>query len=150
MNKTDAMRYLDSLNISYEIIEYDIVDGEIVDDLEYPKELVYKTLVTKGKEVFVVMIPLNEKVDFKKLGNLVGEKVSMVSVNDLFDLTGYVRGCCCPFAMTKKYPIYVQEGILLKDFIVISGGRMDVDIKISSKDLIKATDAKIVDVIKKV
>lgn len=44
----------------------------------------------------------------------------MVSLHVLFNLTGYMRGSCCPLGMKKNYPIYIDETVQLFDIIFIS------------------------------
>ncbi len=152
-NKTNAMRYLDKLHILYEVIEYKTEDGQIdgisvANKIGYDMKNVYKTLVSRGKDIVVVVIPVHKEVNLKKLAKQVGDKkIQMVSVKELFGLTGYIRGGCSPFAMKKKYPIVVQENILAQDFILVSGGKIGVQIKIAKEDFLKVTNAKIVDVV---
>ena len=63
--KTNAMRILDRLKISYEYTTYEcdeFTDGvQVADKLGYPHELVYKTLVTIGKSggYYVFVIPIS-------------------------------------------------------------------------------------------
>ncbi len=148
MNKTNAMRYLDSLDISYEVSEYSSEDGKIdgisvAGKLGVSSDEIYKTLVLKGRDIFVSVIPVDKELDLKVMAKLLNEKkVNMVPVRDIHGLTGYVRGGCSPFAMKKKYPMYIQKDILSKDFIRVSGGKVGVQIKLSVKDFLTATEAE--------
>ncbi len=152
-NKTNAMRYLDRLNIDYEIIEYSVDDGEIAGvsvakKIGYPVENVYKTLVSRGRDIFIIVLPVDKEVNLKKLAKQVGDKkLQMVAVKELLPLTGYVRGGCSPFAMKKKYKTYVQEDILLQDFILVSAGKIGMQIKIAREDFIRAAEANLVNVV---
>ncbi len=152
-NKTNAMRYLDNLKIDYEIIEYKTDDGKIdgisvANKVGYVVENVYKTLVGRGENIFVTLVPVDKEVDLKKLAKAVGyKKVQMVAVKELLGLTGYIRGGCSPFAMKKKYPIYIQKDILDKEFILVSAGKIGMQIKLSVEDFLKSSEAKIVDVV---
>ena len=77
------------------------------------------------------------------------KKVEMIHVKDILTLTGYVRGGCSPFAMKKKYPTYIQEDIILQDEIIVSGGKIGMQIKLKVEDFLKVSEAQIVDVISK-
>ncbi len=151
-NKTNAMRYLDSLGIDYEVIEYKVTDKEVdgisvSKKIGYPMEVVYKTLVSRGTDIFVTVVPVNKEINMKKLAKEVGDKkVQMVAVKELLGLTGYIRGGCSPFAMKKKYKTYVQEDIMLQDFILVSAGKIGVQIKLNTQDFLKASEAKVIDV----
>jgi len=99
--KTNAMRILESLKISYTSYTYEcdeFVDGlQIADSLSLPYEKVYKTLVTQGnsRNYFVFVIPVAEELDLKKAAKSVGEKsVEMIAVKDINAVTGYIRGGC--------------------------------------------------------
>ncbi len=79
--KTNAVRILDTHNISYELREYE-VDEEHIDALHVAKSLgvnpegIYKTLVLKGNiEPFLVaVIPANTHLDMKKFAKISGNK----------------------------------------------------------------------------
>ena len=108
--KTNAMRILDRLKISYTHESYepdDFVDGiQTADKLGLPHEQVYKTLVTVGndREHYVFVIPIEKELDLKKCAKSVGVKsVEMIHVKDLFQLTGYVRGGCNSIGMKKAF-----------------------------------------------
>ena len=98
-NKTNAMRILETLKISYEMCTYecdDFIDGvHLAEMLSLPYEKVYKTLVTVGKSKnhYVFVIPVADEIDFKKAAKVVGEKsLEMLPLKDLTAVTGYIRG----------------------------------------------------------
>lgn len=70
--KTNVMRILDRAKVPYEFHTYtvgDRVDGiTVANKLGQPLELVYKTLVTKGKSgsYFAFVIPVAAGLDLKK------------------------------------------------------------------------------------
>ena len=135
MQKTNAMRFLDDLDINYDILEYNASDGKIdgisvAEKIGYSLDMVYKTLVLKGENIFVCIVPVQEEIDLKAMAKAIKEKkVEMIHVKDILTLTGYVRGGCSPFAMKKKYPTYIQEDIILQDEIIVSGGKNWNEIK---------------------
>ena len=153
MQKTNAMRFLDDLDINYDILEYNASDGKIdgisvAEKIGYSLDMVYKTLVLKGENIFVCIVPVQEEIDLKAMAKAIKEKkVEMIHVKDILTLTGYVRGGCSPFAMKKKYPTYIQEDIILQDEIIVSGGKIGMQIKLKVKNFLKASEAQIVDVI---
>ena len=149
--KTNAMRILDSLKISYESYFYEcdeFIDAlKIADQLGLPYEKVYKTLVTRAasKNYYVFVIPVAEKLDMKKAASSVGEKnVEMLPMKDLLKVTGYVHGGCSPIGMKKKFVTYFDTSINNYEEIFVSAGRVGVQIKIKVTDLIKITDDKLV------
>lgn len=155
MQKTNAMRFLDDLDINYDILEYNASDGKIdgisvAEKIGHSVDMVYKTLVLKGENIFVCIVPVQEEIDLKAMAKAIKEKkVEMIHVKDILTLTGYVRGGCSPFAMKKKYPTYIQEDIILQDEIIVSGGKIGIQIKLKVEDFLKVSEAQVVDVISK-
>ena len=50
--------------------------------------------------------------------------------------------------MKKLYPTYIESSLLLTDDIIVSGGKIGLQVKLNLNDLVKITNAKIVDIIK--
>ena len=152
--KTNAMRILETMKISYEMRTYEcdgFVDGiRLAEKLSLPYEQVYKTLVTVGKSKnhYVFVIPVAEEIDFKKAAKVVGEKsLEMLPLKDLTTVTGYVRGGCTSVGMKKKFRTTIQEDAMLLDEIVVSGGRLGLQLVLKPDDLKKAAEAEYADVI---
>lgn len=154
--KTNAMRILDKMKIKYEMSTYEcdeFVDGiSVADLLGVSHEMMYKTLVTTGKskEHYVFVIPIEAEIDFKKAAKAVGEKsLEMLHLKELTALTGYVRGGCTSIGMKKKFPTIIQKDAEELEQIIVSGGRIGLQLTLSPQDLKKAADAVYEDVIHK-
>jgi Cys-tRNA(Pro)/Cys-tRNA(Cys) deacylase len=155
--KTNAMRILDAKKIAYEVLTYDNKDGKI-DGVSVAAKVgknpseVYKTLVTQGasKDLYVFVIPVEEELDLKKCANLAGEKkVEMIPVKDIQKWTGYIRGGCSPVGMKKEYKTFLDKSSEGLQSIVISGGKIGVQIVVSPNDLRDVTTAAFADLTKK-
>lgn len=150
--KTNAMRILDRLKISYTHESYepdDFVDGiQTADKLGLPHEQVYKTLVTVGndREHYVFVIPIEKELDLKKCAKSVGVKsVEMIHVKDLFQLTGYVRGGCTSIGMKKAFVTRVDASAEGLERMYVSGGKIDCQICLAPLDLLKADGGEFAD-----
>ena len=144
MNKTNAMRILYSHKINYEVHEYEannkLTGTEIANLLGENPDAVFKTLVTisKSKEYFVFMIPVNKELDLKKAAKAVNEKnVEMIPSKELLKVTGYVHGGCSPIGMKKPFKVTINESFKYFDKIYFSGGKVGLQISTSTSDLIK-------------
>lgn len=153
-NKTNAMRILDKNKVEYRTKSYvcdEFIDGVHVADLNGdPYEQSFKTLVTVGKSggYYVFVIPINQEIDFKKAAKIVGEKsIDMIHVKDINQVTGYIRGGCTPLGMKKLFPTVIQESAKDFDEIIISGGKIGLQILLNPKDLAKVVKATFADVI---
>ena len=152
--KTNAMRILDRNKVSYKVNTYqcdEFIDGvHIADKLGQPYEKSFKTLVTVGKsgEHYVFVIPVNEEIDMKKASKSVGEKsVEMLHVKDINAVTGYIRGGCTPLGMKKQFVTVVDESAEKFDEIIISGGKIGVQIFLNPKDLVKVVRGSFKDIV---
>lgn len=155
-NKTNAMRILDKNKVRYRINTYEcdeFIDGmTIADMLGQPYESSFKTLVTVGKSKnhYVFVIPVAEELDMKKAAKAVSEKnIEMIPVKEINDVTGYIRGGCTPVGMKKNYLTVIHESVNDFDEIIVSGGKIGVQILLSPIDLIRVTGAVTGDIIVK-
>ena len=154
--KTNAMRILDKEKIQYHVITYDVQKGK-VDGISVAQmicrspESVYKTLVAKSSagNIYVFVIPVEAELDLKKAAKITGEKkIEMLPVKDLQKWTGYIRGGCSPIGMKKHYPTIIDSTALEYEHIIVSGGKIGVQMELSVKDLQQVTEAKLEDVTK--
>lgn len=152
--KTNAMRILEKNKIPFEIRTYEcdeFVDGiQTADILGISYEKMYKTLVTvgKSKNYYVFVIPIAEEIDFKKAAKAVQEKsLEMLPLKDLTAVTGYVRGGCTSIGMKKKFKTVIQEDAKQLEKIIVSGGKIGLQLILLPEDLKKAADAEYADII---
>ena len=153
--KTNAMRMLERMKISYTPHEYDHDDGAI-DGVSVATKLgqdparVFKTLVTQGasRSYFVFVIPVAAELDLKKAAKSVGEKsVAMIHVADINKVTGYIRGGCSPVGMKKKFPTYLDETCILWEEIAVSAGARGHQLILNPEALARLVSAELADII---
>ena len=147
--KTNGARFLESLNIPFELREYE-VDPEdlsattVAKKIGMPAEQVFKTLLTTwgpGSFAFAV-IPGNEELDFKKLARVAGmRRAEMVSLKDVQPLTGYIRGGVTIFGAKKSYPVFVDETAILFDKISVSAGTRGTQLILNPDDYLRAAQS---------
>ena len=159
MKKTNAMRILDGLKISYETLTYDD-DGEHVLErgaaagtaakLGIDAGAVYKTIVmrTEKKEVVVFCQSALHEINLKKARAACGAKeVTPVKPDELLALTGYVRGGCSPLGMKRKFRIYIDESVLSHEKVYVSAGMRGEQIALAPADLVRASGAETCDLV---
>ena len=101
---------------------------------------------TENKEICVFCQSAVSEINLKKARNAAGcKEISPVKPEELLGLTGYIRGGCSPLGMKRKFRTFIDETVLLCDFICISGGQRGIQIKLKPDDLIKACDAVVCD-----
>ena len=89
-----------------------------------------------------------EELDMKKAAKSVGEKsVSMIHVKDINQVTGYIRGGCTAIGMKKQYVTRIDESAQKLEKMIVSGGRLGVQIELKPEDLKKASRGEFADII---
>ena len=153
--KTNAMRILDKMKISYRHYTYEcqeFIDGiQIADMLKLPHEKVYKTLVTVGssRNYYVFVIPIAEELDLKAAAKSVGEKsVEMIPVKEIQAITGYIRGGCTAIGMKKQYVTRIDESARGLERMIVSGGRIGSQLELCPEDLAAAAHAEFSNIIR--
>lgn len=159
MKKTNAMRILDGLKISYEVGEYED-DGEHVlekgaavrmaQKLGVDPATVYKTIVmrTESKEICVFCQSAENEINLKKARQAAGcKEINPVKPEELLGLTGYIRGGCTPIGMKRKFRTFIDQSIHNHTTVCVSAGVRGMQLKIKPEDLIRATDAILCDLI---
>lgn len=151
--KTNAMRMLDRLKINYTVNSYEcdeFIDGvHIADMLGQSRESSFKTLVTVGKSgnYYVFALPVDRELDMKKCARAVGEKsLEMVHVKDINAVTGYIRGGCTPIGMKKQYRTVIHLTARDHDKIIVSGGRLGLQLVLAPDDLAAACGGEFADI----
>ena len=155
MTKTNALRIVESAGVRFAVHEYDVSDGKLDGVTAAAKigrkpETVFKTLVTVGKTtgLNVFVIPVECELNLKKAAVAAGDKnIEMIKSRELEPKTGYIHGGCSPVGMKKAFPTFIEEAALLFDTIVVSAGRVGLQMELSSEDLSGLTNAAFCDLV---
>lgn len=152
--KTNAMRMLDKLKIPYDYQTYEcenFEDGvQVAKLLGQSPDMTFKTLVTVGKSAkyYVFVLPVNLEMDLKKCAKAVGEKsLETIHVKDIQNVTGYIRGGCSPIGMKKPFRTVIHESAKDLESIIVSGGRIGLQLKLTPDNLIKACSGEFADIV---
>ena len=151
--KTNAMRMLNAAKIKYEILEYEVDENDlsgihIAEQVGFPPEQMFKTLVAKGDKTgpLVFCIPVAEEIDLRRAATITGNKrIEMIHVKDLLSLTGSIRGGVSPIGMKKKFPTWVHESAMDFDRITVSSGTRGAQLLLDRDALLHFIDAKTAD-----
>ncbi len=153
--KTNVMRLLDQKKINWQRHSYP--HGDTAPDglavaamIGRDPACVYKTLVARGasKSCYVFVIPAGCELDLKKAAAAVREKsVAMVHVSELLGLTGYIRGGCSPIGMKKRYPTVFAAQVRDLESVIVSAGKIGLQVELSPEELIGLTGASVADIV---
>ena len=145
IEKTNAARLLDRAGIRYNLIPYefdenDLAAQHVAESLGQDIARVFKTLVLHGDKTghIVCVVPGNCEVELKALAKVSGnKKVEMIAMQDLLQVTGYIRGGCSPVGMKKSFPTYFHSTAMDFDTIYVSAGVRGLQIEIAPGELVK-------------
>lgn len=149
-NKTNAMRLLESAQIEYKALEYEVDENDlsgmhIAHQLSMDPDMMFKTIVARGEKqgILVFCIPVSCEIDLKKAAQAAGDKrVELLPVKELLGITGYIRGGCSPVGMKKKFPTFIDETCLIFDQITVSAGVRGCQLLLDPEKLVAFLDAK--------
>lgn len=150
MEKTNAIRMVEQNKIRHKIYTYPheegiCVDGQTVAELlNQDVKQVFKTIVLiSNNKYYVCLVPVCEEIDLKKAAKAFGLKsVEMLPMKELLSVTGYIRGGCSPIGMKKNFPTVVDDSALSFGSIILSGGKIGLQIEMSCNDLKKLINCK--------
>ena len=152
--KTNAIRILEQKKSAFDVLTFEA--DEAVSGVEAANRMgidvknVYKTLVTVGNSGahYVFVVPVAEELDLRKAAVAAGEKnIAMIHSKELLPLTGYIHGGCSPIGMKKAFPTFIDTSAEALDFMVFSGGRIGLQVKMAPDSLIKAANATYKDLV---
>ncbi|MBT8358327.1 MAG: YbaK/EbsC family protein [Deltaproteobacteria bacterium] len=135
--------------ISYEIFEHEPVftnpamaEALSVSEAETVKSLV---LMTKEKEMVVLVLPGNKRVDWKKTASGVGtKKVSFAKPEQVSEKVGCEVGCVPPFGQMTPLPIYMDTELSKKEYVYFNPGVHHKSFKVKAWDLKKMCKPKLI------
>lgn len=137
---------LKSNKISYEVFNHEPVftnpamaEALNVSEAETVKSLV---LMTKEKEMVVLVLPGDKRVNWKEAASGMGtKKVSFAKPEQVLEKVGCNVGCVPPFGQSSPLPIYMDKDLLKQEYLFFNPGVHDKSFKLKARDLKKVCNA---------
>lgn len=146
LQKTNVMRILDAMKIPYRVYTYDpkkLTDHiSLANQIDQDVTSIYKTIVLEsGNDHYVAVIPVSDQLDMKAVASGFNiKKISLLHPNRLTQVSGYVRGGCSPIGMKKTFPTIIDSTALECETIIVSAGKVGLQIGLTIQDLKKVID----------
>lgn len=152
-HKTNVMRMLDSLGVSYRAHAYPVngapSGAEVAEMLGKDPACVFKTLVTVGGSGghYVFVIPVSKELSLKKAAATVGEKsLAMLKSKELPPLTGYIHGGCSPIGMKRAFPTVADVSVTRCETMLVSAGKVGYQVEMRPEDAKRLVNYTVADV----
>ena len=102
-------------------------------------------LLTKEKQMVVLVLPGDKKVEWKKAAAGIGtKKVSFAKPEAVLEKVGCEVGCVPPFGQLTPLPIFMDQELAKKEFVYFNPGKHDKSFKIKAWDLKKVCRPKMI------
>lgn len=142
----DLFNILNKLGISYELSHheavYTVAESEKVDSQISGSHCRNLFLRDKNKKNYLVVLPVDLKIDMKKLPEVIGSKrLSFGSNERLWEFLGVHSGSVCPFAivndMEKQVKILLDKSMMEADIVNYHPLLNTMTVSLKPSDLIK-------------
>src|SRR5690348_15655453 len=133
-------KLLKSNKIKYEIVEHRKVftayDSAQTQDIE--EKSVAKAVLLKGKKnLYLAVLPASNNCDFKAVGQLANDKVSMAKEKDISKNINAKIGLIAPFGSLYEIPMFIDKKLLKNKKINLPAGSYTESVVMSVKDYLK-------------
>ncbi len=91
----------------------------------------------KGDNYYLFITLASERMDSKLLKNILGEKITMVSADEMNKLTSMQPGCMTPFGFKTEIikKVVIDPIIYKKDKLILAFGSETMSVEITKEDL---------------
>lgn len=90
-------------------------------------------------EYLMVLVAGPSQVDWKALRGIVGQsRLTMASVDEVREVTGYEIGAVSPFALPRPLRVLLDESVMRETEVSIGSGARGTTVILSTADLLRA------------
>jgi len=136
----NLLKLLETNKIKYLAVEhrkvYTAFDSAETQDIKLSE--VAKAVLLKGKKnLYLAVLPAGNNCDFKALGKLAGDKLSMAKEKDIVTKLKSKIGLLHPFASLFKLPVFIDKKLLKNKKINLPAGSYTESVIMNVKDYLK-------------
>jgi Cys-tRNA(Pro)/Cys-tRNA(Cys) deacylase len=148
MSETNAVKWLHTQGVSFQVLEYEFTEvgaDHAAEAVGRPLEMVCKTLVVRTPDhaFWLAIVPGDQRFDTRSMAAAIGApRADLAETADAEKITGYKIGGISPFAQRRKLSVVIEESLLALDTIIVNGGRRGVLVELATADLVRLLDAQ--------
>jgi Ala-tRNA(Pro) deacylase len=145
---------LDEAGVDYELLSHEHTEraADEAQALGLPPTAVAKTLVLAAPEGYVrAVVSASERLDLRKVRDHVegGKQIHLATEDDLKrDYPEFELGAVPPFGGSRRDRVLVDARLAEQKSVVLEAGLHNQSVRLKMADLLKLTDAQVVDISK--
>ncbi len=144
---------LDKAGVSYELLPHAHTEraADEAEALGVAPTEVGKTLVLTTPSGYVrAVLPASERLDFRKVGELLGvgrKRIHLSTEDDLArDYPEFDLGAVPPLGGGRRDRVILDRRLAERESVVVEAGSHDESVRIPAADLVRVTDAEVADI----
>jgi len=156
MNAADLARYLREHGIAGEVVSL----PEHVPTVEAAaravdvsvERIVKSVLFLADSSPVLVIANGTQRVDYKRVADVLGlsrKRLKLADATVVLAITGFPVGTVPPFAHKTRLRTLIDAGVLTQPEVYAGGGAIDALVRITPAEILRATDARIVNVVER-
>ena len=145
------VKYLEEAGVDHEILEHKTVYTalDVANTMKKKMDEVAKSLLVKAdKDYFLVLLPADYNLDFKKLGKCIGaqtgKKIKVVKIpgEKIMEKALKIKaGTMSAFGHLHKLPVVADKALLKVKKAIFSSGSFNHSVEMAVKDFVKLENA---------
>jgi prolyl-tRNA editing enzyme YbaK/EbsC (Cys-tRNA(Pro) deacylase) len=150
-----VQREIDSLAIPHEVLDCnpEWADTDVFcANYNIPRENAVNTILvaakTEPRQYIACLVTATMKLDVNhKISKLIGiKRLSFASAEETKELTGQLIGGVTVFGLPEAIPLYIDEWVMERDYVIVGGGNRSTKIKLAPEHLTKLPRASVADI----
>ena len=153
MAVSDFTRMLDEAGAEYELLHHEHTERAVAEAraLGLAAGEVAKTLIVRtGDGHLRALVPASERIDMRKLRELVGESKDLVQLATeeemARDYPEFELGAVPPVGGSRTDPVVVDTRLAEREWLVFEAGSHDDSVRVRTADLIRIANARTADI----
>jgi len=144
---------LESSTLPFEVLDCDPAKADTAEFCEYyniPADHSANTILVRSKKgdpkfaLCVLLATQRLSVNHTVRKKLEVRKVSFASADETREITGMEIGGVTPISLPPSLPVWVDEAVMSRDYIILGGGNRSSKLKVSPDVLTKVANAEVV------
>ena len=103
---------------------------------------------TEPRQYFACLVTATMKLDVNhKISKLIGiKRLSFASAEETGEVTGQLIGGVTVFGLPDSVPLYIDERVMERDYVIVGGGNRSTKIKLAPEYLTRLHRATVADI----